>query len=303
MRIKQAFKTYATDGSIFKYLPLYGTSTAVQMGLAYVLRHSGQKQASSLVEEFTENGELTETGKQTIGGIITEMFKDNWDKKWAVLQAEYEPLENYRMTEEGSDTDTYDYGQKQKTNQYGAQGGSSTKGQQIDETEDEVSAFNSSAYQDSNKRSFTEGSRSDSYTQNAHTDTETENAVQDEVSKEHSLTRSGNIGVTTSQQMAESELALRSYRFFEEMFRDIDSMVALRVYEDYDRYEESYSPSQTTDIDIDLVQLPNGVRIKVIKDGEVTEQAEVYNGTDGKDGKDGITPDFKIEDGDLYVNP
>lgn len=44
------------------------------------------------------------------------------------------------------------------------------------------------------------------------------------------LTRRGNIGVTTSQQMLESELELRKYDLIERMFSDCDKLLTLSVY-------------------------------------------------------------------------
>ena len=44
------------------------------------------------------------------------------------------------------------------------------------------------------------------------------------------LTRSGNIGVTTSQQMLESELNLRQWNFIDQMMADVDSILCLKVY-------------------------------------------------------------------------
>lgn len=44
------------------------------------------------------------------------------------------------------------------------------------------------------------------------------------------LERSGNIGVTTSQQMLESELKLREYDFYKTIYKDIDSILCLGIY-------------------------------------------------------------------------
>lgn len=47
----------------------------------------------------------------------------------------------------------------------------------------------------------------------------------------HSLTREGNIGVTTSQQMIESERALWVWNFFYDVvFPDVDKMLTLNIY-------------------------------------------------------------------------
>lgn len=73
-------------------------------------------------------------------------------------------------------------------------------------------------------------SRKDTYNNIADTDTRKElyNNIKDTGS--HSLTRSGNIGVTTTQQMAESELEYRKHLFFEMVFSDIDHILTLPVY-------------------------------------------------------------------------
>ena len=43
-------------------------------------------------------------------------------------------------------------------------------------------------------------------------------------------TRSGNIGVTTSQQMLESEIKLREWNFYDQLFKDVDSILCLQLY-------------------------------------------------------------------------
>lgn len=47
---------------------------------------------------------------------------------------------------------------------------------------------------------------------------------------EYTLHRHGNIGVTTNQQMIESEIELRKHNFFEIVFSDIDKYLTLSVY-------------------------------------------------------------------------
>lgn len=47
----------------------------------------------------------------------------------------------------------------------------------------------------------------------------------------HTLNRSGNIGVTTTQQMIESEITLRRHNFFNDIvFPDIDKAISLYIY-------------------------------------------------------------------------
>lgn len=47
---------------------------------------------------------------------------------------------------------------------------------------------------------------------------------------QRTLSRSGNIGVTTSQQMIESEIELWKWNFYKQVFEDIDSILCLDVY-------------------------------------------------------------------------
>lgn len=64
---------------------------------------------------------------------------------------------------------------------------------------------------------------------NTHTNNLTDTNDVDK-SIDRTLTRSGNIGVTTSQQMLESELELRKWNFFERVYNDIDSVCCLSIY-------------------------------------------------------------------------
>ena len=43
------------------------------------------------------------------------------------------------------------------------------------------------------------------------------------------MTRSGNIGVVSSQQMIQSELDLRRQNFADILFRDLDKLLTLEV--------------------------------------------------------------------------
>lgn len=63
----------------------------------------------------------------------------------------------------------------------------------------------------------------------SYTDTKTYSNRNDE--NEHSLTRSGNIGVTTSQQMIESERQLVRFSLLREIFEDINKELLLSVWD------------------------------------------------------------------------
>lgn len=54
--------------------------------------------------------------------------------------------------------------------------------------------------------------------------------TEDTESGTRTLTRSGNIGVTTSQQMIQSEIELWQWNFIESVFADVDSVLTIQVY-------------------------------------------------------------------------
>lgn len=168
----------------------------------------------------------------------------SWTKLAALLEKEYNPLENYDRTEEGvdvripdiqrrktydsaerteygrEDTTTYD---REDTTTYGRTDTVDYGGTQ----EDKVSAENASSYQEATMqvnggRDVTTASGNDSVasggsdhreaggadqTQHSGNDTETETG---EETNSHQLRIHGNIGVTTAQEMfmAEAELAM-----------------------------------------------------------------------------------------------
>lgn len=57
--------------------------------------------------------------------------------------------------------------------------------------------------------------------------TDTENKT---ITTDRTLTRKGNIGVTTSQQMIESERNLWFWSYFEKVFSDVDNILTLKIY-------------------------------------------------------------------------
>lgn len=77
----------------------------------------------------------------------------------------------------------------------------------------------------------TSGAENDNYTH--HTGAEDENYTHTTGAADDNfriLTRSGNIGVTTSQQMLESEIELRRKLYFDMVFEDVDKVVVINYW-------------------------------------------------------------------------
>lgn len=153
------------------------------------------------------------------------------------LSLEYAPLENYRMTEtentknSGTDTVHMDRGAHTDTTSYGERRGQDVMGGATDtgSSMHNVAPFESQSYQnvDKDENSMTYGSRTNQHTQNSVSDSMTVGSHMDIDETEHGhvidreLTRYGNIGVTTSQQMLESERKVAFFNFMRIVANDI----------------------------------------------------------------------------------
>lgn len=161
----------------------------------------------------------------------------------AYFQSEYNPIENYSMeqvetpdithTKSGtsSETETPNITETihAETNSKLKTDGSSSGN---------VYGFGSSASTPLNEgesSQTTQGSKDDNYTDSERRETGTRSVSgsSGETEKEtgtRRLTRSGNIGVTTSQQMLQSEIELRKFDFLEEVFKCFDKVICASVY-------------------------------------------------------------------------
>ena len=216
--------------------------TATLLDFEYINNYSGRKIISPAVaNSLGTDGKITTAGFTKLCDVAYMMYAKKWARNWAILTMEYNPIENYSMVEDskltrdnkqthsGSDTNLKTGSEADAHT--GTIGDSATSSE-----ENEVSAFNSSSYQDASK---TTGSGGNTRTfQN--TDTTTYNNLSEALTHGHTidndddernhLTRSGNIGVTTTQQMAESDLQLWKWNFFYEVFSDIDNVFTISTY-------------------------------------------------------------------------
>lgn len=153
-----------------------------------------------------------------------------WSKKWKksiekvydLLEVlEYNPVENYDRQEKWMDSPNITRETQLSgtdTNKQTAGQGSTTRQTGTDTNEQKVSAFNSTGYDPSQQDIMTYGNQTQVTTSGANTNefsygrkdksTETGNT-------EHSGRIHGNIGVTTTQQMMESEMNLRKQSFID----------------------------------------------------------------------------------------
>lgn len=126
-----------------------------------------------------------------IANIIFNKFSDKWKRIYDAIKMEYNPINNYDMVE------------NEKVNSKIT----STVG-----TDNKTYGFGSGTpvpTDEAASTSTTEGTKDDNYRE---------------------LTRSGNIGVTTSAQLLEGELEVRKNIFIDIVMNDIDTIMCLKLY-------------------------------------------------------------------------
>lgn len=219
----------------------------------YFLNHSGSKFCSPLVKYYIDKGEvdadgvLTDTAKSAIARIIIAKYARSWKRLWDVNVAAYNPINNYDMVETRTtkgasseakvarldkideETETNEYG-KTETVEHGRTSDSMTyrygintdtsdpKPSEKNTTEEGGDTTTIDGGSDSTVRELSSGSDSTSNTVGA-------------TEEEEELHRSGNIGVTTTQKMVEEERRLWVWNYFDQVFSDLDQVLALSFHD------------------------------------------------------------------------
>lgn len=170
--------------------------------IAYFAR-SGGKTVAPIVEQIVEHNLPASYGSpiETLCRIIDKKYGVSWKHLYDILSAEYNPIENYSMVENETPDIT-----RQIDTQTDAEGDSKASGY----------GFNSEAPVPNAESDATSSQTASS------TERETGN---------RRLTRSGNIGVTTSQQMIESEIELWKWAYLDTIFAQLDSLITCPLYE------------------------------------------------------------------------
>ena len=76
------------------------TSISAQtLDFEYLYNYSGRKVISPAVERCVEDGEIPAADFAQLCNVAYMMFNKKWERNWAILTMEYNPIENYSMTE------------------------------------------------------------------------------------------------------------------------------------------------------------------------------------------------------------
>ena len=165
----------------------------------------------------------------------------DFDRMYKSLRTEYSPIENYDRIEDikreykdsGTDTEILTLGSSTTSSHTGTDtdstqgGGSNEKG---------VSAYNEDGYTNREKDTETHNSNNTQTYNSTVTNTESgSDKTQTDYGKQRTETENtrihGNIGVTTSQQMIESEMSLRAkYDIYKIISREFEREFLVQIY-------------------------------------------------------------------------
>ena len=154
----------------------------------YFYGFSGEKEISIYLESCIDTlGE--EDGIIHAFKTTILRFKDKWERRYqAFVTSTYNPIENYSMSERENVGSKVTVTANQNSSVYGFNSESSSP------TAESGASTTSFGNKDDNERT---------------------------------LTRSGNIGVTTSQQMLQSEIDLRKWSYYDNLLVDLDNTMSV----------------------------------------------------------------------------
>lgn len=263
------YSNYPTDGGVFSPMsnaPWADTMSGTNLDILYLDGHSGERYCSNFINHRLNDSDVLSSENRTlISNIIWAMFGIQWTRLWATMKhAEYDPLTNYQMQEtmEGTENSTRtpdltkgDTGTVQTTGQdkrtpnltKANTGTVKNEGSGTNTNQNGIWGFNSSTSVPSDmsdgtatNENTTTGNLSETETgtdTTDHTNTDTYNRSYTETGTDttagtssRKLTRTGNIGTNTFQNLLQQERNIWMYNFFEQVFKDVDSVLTIPIY-------------------------------------------------------------------------
>ena len=230
--LRDAFPDWKTGSGIFDALeelgamPWSDVAESDTLDLEYFGNHSGAKFVSPVVMQMVDPDtlELLDSDRVILARIIWTKFAEPWSRLWETNVVAYNPIHNYNMTDTRELTRDEDEQSDDTRNSV-----DTTETENKSGDEDFVYGMNSS--QDGDGRRDTR-SQSEQKGGNTSVNVSTNEATRKKGTEEsETTTRSGNIGVTTTQAMLKSERELWMWNFFDQVYKDIDSVLSLPIYD------------------------------------------------------------------------
>lgn len=230
--LRDVFADWQSDDGIFdaiaevagELLPWADAADSEYLNFDYFGNHSGAKYPAPVVMLLlNDDEELSDSARLKLASIIWAKFREPWSHLWQTNEISYNPIHNYNM----SDTRTLVRGDSD-SRVSSTESSQSTEHGKTDDTTEYVYGLNNT--DDDGKKSDRIHSEEGGETTVGYEDARSSSGV---AAREETETtqRSGNIGVTTTQQMMESERNLWLWNFFDQVYKDIDTVLALPIYD------------------------------------------------------------------------
>lgn len=263
------YSNYPTDGGVFSPMvsaPWVDTMSGTNLDIAYLDGHSGERYCSNFINHrLNDSNVLSSDNRTLISNILWAMFGIQWTRLWATMKpVEYDPLTNYQMQEtmEGTENSTRtpdltkgDTGTVQTTGQdkrtpnltRNGTGTVNDNGSSTNTNQNGIWGFNSSVSvpsdmsdgtatnENTTTRDLTETETGTDTTDRTNTDTYNRSYTETGTdttagTSSRKLTRTGNIGTNTFQNLLQQERNIWMYDFFEQVFKDVDSVLTIPIY-------------------------------------------------------------------------
>lgn len=216
-------------------LPPWGdTFTASDLDILY-MSHSGEKNIAPLVEYYIDDKGAVSEGLTDLARLCLLKFGEQWRKRFILLNAEYNPLENINVTETATTTGEETNTASNEGTTTGALENTETYAPTLTDTRTvskSTYGFNSSAETPTDKETATSETGGNSSTttnaSNTGTTSETATGVRNTSTTENNQIR-GLKGIL-AQDAAQKELSFLKWNFIDDVFKDVDSILTLKVY-------------------------------------------------------------------------
>lgn len=229
--LREAFADWKIGYGIFDALESIGTNLpweesteSIILDIEYFGNRSGGKFVAPVVMNLLgDTTELTENDRILLARIIWAKFGEPWKHLWETNVVAYNPIHNYNMT----DKRELARGESEAKVGHGSSVDTTEHGRGV-ETKDNVAGLNNT--NDKGKLADVSITQESGETINRGTSDRKDDSVRASNEVE-TTTRSGNIGVTTTQQMLSADRELWKWNYFDQIYRDIDSVIALSFYD------------------------------------------------------------------------
>lgn len=153
--------------------------------------------------------------------ILSKIYSNRFTKSVNALLIEYNPIENYNSTE----TENIEIsGENLNTSEMTTTSSGETSTNSSGETTETLSPYDSENFNNNSKNNSSGNTTESSSTADSSSNTMSGTSSQ---TNSRTLKRSGNIGVTTSQQMIQSEIELRKNDMINDFFNIVQNYILL----------------------------------------------------------------------------